>query len=88
VYEVADCGLLSSDLAAGFRRVKGAKKLVIALKLVREQDRYAKTGDLRGDGTNRTFSADICPLKEQAAPSLWVGVSSPRTFAMKRDGLN
>ena len=26
-YEAADCGLLSSDLAAGIRRVKGAKRL-------------------------------------------------------------
>jgi site-specific recombinase XerD len=28
-YEAADCGLLSSDLAAGVRRVKGVKKLGI-----------------------------------------------------------
>lgn len=27
LYEAADCGLLSADLAAGIRRVKGAKKL-------------------------------------------------------------
>jgi hypothetical protein len=25
-YEAADCGLLSADLAAGIRRVKGVKK--------------------------------------------------------------
>jgi hypothetical protein len=30
-YEAADCGLLSSDLAAGIRRVKGVKKLGIRL---------------------------------------------------------
>ena len=30
-YEVADCGLLSADLAAGIRRVKGVKKLGIRL---------------------------------------------------------
>jgi len=30
-YEAADCGLLSSDLAAGVRRVKGMKKLGIRL---------------------------------------------------------
>src|SRR3989441_11279696 len=28
-YEAADCGLLSTDLAAGIRRVKGVKKLGI-----------------------------------------------------------
>ena len=30
-YEAADCGLLSSDLAAGVRRVKGVKKLGMRL---------------------------------------------------------
>jgi hypothetical protein len=30
-YEAVDCGLLSSDLAAGVRRVKGVKKLGIRL---------------------------------------------------------
>jgi hypothetical protein len=30
-YEVADCGLLSADLAAGIRRVKGVKKLGVRL---------------------------------------------------------
>jgi hypothetical protein len=28
-YEAADCGLLSADLAAGIRRVKGVKKLAL-----------------------------------------------------------
>src|SRR5258708_6803781 len=30
-YEAADCGLLSADLAAGIRRVKGAKKLGVRI---------------------------------------------------------
>jgi site-specific recombinase XerD len=30
-YEAADCGLLSADLAAGIRRVKGVKKLGVKL---------------------------------------------------------
>ncbi len=30
-YEAADCGLLSPDLAAGIRRVKGVKKLGVRL---------------------------------------------------------
>src|SRR5713101_2358969 len=30
-YEAADCGLLSADLAAGIRRVKGVKKLGMRL---------------------------------------------------------
>ena len=32
-YEAADCGLLSSDLAAGVRRVKGVKKLGLRLTI-------------------------------------------------------
>src|SRR5258708_225909 len=30
-YEASDCGLLSADLAAGIRRVKGLKKLGVRL---------------------------------------------------------
>jgi hypothetical protein len=30
-YEAANCGLLSADLAAGIRRVKGVKKLAVRL---------------------------------------------------------
>ena len=30
-YEASDCGLLSADLAAGIRRVKGVKKLGMRL---------------------------------------------------------
>jgi hypothetical protein len=38
-YEAADCGLLSADLAAGIRRVKGVKKLGVRLgnRLTAEQ---------------------------------------------------
>ena len=32
-YEAADCGLLSADLAAGIRRVKGVKKLGVKLAI-------------------------------------------------------
>ena len=34
-YEAADCGLLSADLAAGIRRVKGVKKLKKSRRLAR-----------------------------------------------------
>jgi hypothetical protein len=30
-YEAADCGLLSPDLAAGVRRVKGVKKIGVRI---------------------------------------------------------
>ena len=31
-YEASDCGLLSADLAAGIRRVKGLKKMGVRLR--------------------------------------------------------
>ena len=36
-YEAADCGLLSADLAAGIRRVKGVKKLGLGNWLTSQQ---------------------------------------------------
>jgi site-specific recombinase XerD len=53
-YEAADCGLLSPELAAGIRRVKGAKKLGVRLGnwLTAEQGRCLLSGvdtnELRG----------------------------------------
>jgi len=53
-YEAADCGLLSPELAASIRRVKGAKKLGVRLGnwLTAEQGRCLLTGvdtnELRG----------------------------------------
>ena len=57
-YEAADSGLLSPDLAAGIRRVKGAKKLGMRVGnwLTAEQgkrhhgDRFRRLRDLQGDG--------------------------------------
>ena len=42
-YEAADCGLLSADLAAGIRRVKGLKKLGVRLGnwLTAEQGKHS-----------------------------------------------
>jgi len=48
-YEAADCGLLSADLAAGIRRVKGVKKLGV---------RLAQLAD-RGAGPRSLASTDI-----------------------------
>ena len=41
-YEAADCGLLSADLAAGVRRVKGVKKLGVRLGNWRTADQGQK----------------------------------------------
>jgi hypothetical protein len=45
-YEAADCGLLSADLAAGIRRVKGVKKLGVRFGnwLTAEQGPFGKGG--------------------------------------------
>src|SRR6201996_285510 len=50
-YEAADCGLLSADLAAGIRRVKGAKRLGVPVGnwLTAEQGKRLL---LRADGTD------------------------------------
>jgi hypothetical protein len=42
-YETSDCSLLSADLAAGIRRVKGVKKLDVRLGnwLIAEQGRHS-----------------------------------------------
>ena len=50
-YEAADCGLLSTDLAAGIRRVKGAKRLGVPVGnwLPAEQ---GKRLSLTADGTS------------------------------------
>ena len=49
-YEAADCGLLSADLAAGIRRVKGVKKLGVRLGnwLIAEQGRCREVVVRRG----------------------------------------
>ena len=50
-YEAADCGLLSADLAAGIRRVKGAKRLgmPVCRWLSAEQSRKAEKPDPQSD---------------------------------------
>ena len=50
-YEAADCGLLSADLAAGIRRVKGVKKLGVARQLA---DRGAGPSSLASTRSSTT----------------------------------
>src|SRR5215467_9310672 len=45
-YEAADAGLLSPELAAGIRRVKGAKSSVCGLEIGYPRVRRARCGDL------------------------------------------
>ena len=60
-YEASDCGLLSPDLAAGIRRVKGVKKIGVRLGnwLTPEQsERLWNTPDcqhLKANGTARSW---------------------------------
>ncbi len=46
-YEASDCGLLSPDLAAGIRRVKGVKKLGVRLGNWLTQNRAKPSGKRR-----------------------------------------
>jgi hypothetical protein len=52
-YEAADCGLLSADLAAGIRRVKGVKKLGIPRQLVNGRARQCALASAGSSATER-----------------------------------
>lgn len=78
-YEAADCGLLSADLAAGIRRVKGAKRLGIAVGnwLSAEQGkrllRTVDVGGLRGKRDYATLAILLgCGLRRAELTTLRV----------------
>jgi integrase len=78
-YEAADCGLLSADLAAGIRRVKGAKRLGVPVGnwLTAEQGkRLLLTPDctsLRGKRDYATFATLLgCGLRRAELTALRV----------------
>src|SRR5438309_7378679 len=78
-YEAADCGLLSADLAAGIRRVKGAKRLGVPVGnwLTAEQGkRLLSTADivsLRGKRDYATLSILLgCGLRRAELTALKV----------------
>jgi hypothetical protein len=53
-YEAAACGLLSADLAAAIRRIKGVKKLGISPRqLVNGRARQCALASTRSSGTER-----------------------------------
>jgi site-specific recombinase XerD len=73
-YEAADCGLLSADLAAGIRRVKGAKRLGVPVGnwLSAEQGkrllRTVDVGGLRGKRDYATLAILLgCGLRPAAS---------------------
>jgi integrase len=70
-YEAADCGLLSADLAAGIRRVKGAKRLSAeqGKRLLRTVD----VGGLRGKRDYATLAILLgCGLRRAELTTLRV----------------
>ena len=78
-YEAADCGLLSADLAAGIRRVKGAKRLGMPVGnwLSAEQGkrllRSIDVGSLRGKRDYATFAILLgCGLRRAELTALKV----------------
>ena len=50
-YEAADTGLLSPQLAAGIRRVKGAQPIGVRLGNWRSADQVKTLADYESDGT-------------------------------------
>jgi integrase len=78
-YEAADCGLLSADLAAGIRRVKGAKRLGVPVGnwLSAEQGkrllRTVEVGSLRGKRDYATLAILLgCGLRRAELTTLRV----------------
>src|SRR5487761_2586275 len=78
-YEAADCGLLSADLAAGIRRVKGAKRLGVPVGnwLTAEQGKRllstADTASLRGKRDYATMAILLgCGLRRAELTALRV----------------
>jgi len=78
-YEAADCGLLSADLAAGIRRVKGAKRLGVPVRnwLTAEQGKRllstADTASLRGKRDYGTLAILLgCGLRRAELTALRV----------------
>src|SRR5579859_6828754 len=76
-YEAADCGLLSSDLAAGIRRVKGLKKIGVRLGnwLTTEQSQrlwQAPSGERLKEKRDRALLAILlaCGVRRHEAVSL------------------
>jgi hypothetical protein len=79
-YEAADCGLLSADLAAGIRRVKGVKKLGVRLGnwLTPEQGNagtfcYYISGPAKLSGSSR-----FCLVRPRRARVYKAGIGGPR----------
>ena len=76
-YEAADCGLLSADLAAGIRRVKGAKRLGVPVgnRLSAEQGKRLTTDgiSLRGKRDYATLAILMgCGLRRAELTALRV----------------
>ena len=78
-YEAADCGLLSADLAAGIRRVKGAKRLGMPVGnwLTAEQGKQllltANGSSLRGERDYATLAILLgCGLRRAELTGLRV----------------
>jgi hypothetical protein len=86
-YEAADCGLLSADLAAGIRRVKGVKKLGIRLgnRLTAEQghalwqapDRQRLKGK-----RDRALLVDRPEISEDLVPGVGATLTDPLSFGI------
>lgn len=82
-YEAADCGLLSPDLAAGIRRVKGVKKIGVRLGnwLTTEQSQrlwHAPGGERLKEKRDRALLAVLlaCGLRRHEAVELNFGQHS------------
>lgn len=82
-YEAADCGLLSPDLAAGIRRVKGVKKLGVRLGnwLTAEQGSRALEDALRGSPQRQARPRTVGSVARMWSPAARSGVARDATYS-------
>ena len=86
-YEAADCGLLSADLAAGIRRVKGAKRLGVPVGnwLTSDQGkRLLLTADRASLRGKRDYVTSLDSVGLRATPSRIDFVASRETSSRGR----
>src|SRR2546425_166080 len=74
-YEAADCGLLSADLAAGIRRVKGVKKLGLRFgELVNAGARPCPLASTQSSATERKTGPSLARITAR----MWVEAALSR----------
>src|SRR5258708_8232796 len=84
-YYREESGLGSLPFTSALMRLL-LSRIAICSPMMRESNRISRQNPF-GWAALGTLRAEMLPLWEQVEPSCWVGVSSPRAFRMKHEGL-